>query len=131
MSGGNHSGSGIRPVNKPPSTPHGGFIVHRRLESSGRISTPPARPVYEHANRQDALDEADRLAVTYGGEFCVFGEIYTAYPPASVSQVEPVIDTPVAPANVEAPAAPAPKERPVIVEVRRRIRKPATIRTGK
>ncbi|CAO4194754.1 hypothetical protein [Methylorubrum extorquens] len=92
--GGNHFGSGTRPVTKSPSTPHGGFIVHRRLESSGRISTPPARSVYEHANRQDALDEADRLAVTYGAEFCVFSEIYTAYPPASVSQVEAAIDTP-------------------------------------
>lgn len=121
------SGGGTRSANKLRSTPHG-VIIHSRLESSGRISTPPARPVYEHANRQDAQDEADRLAAIYGGEFCVFSEIYTAYPPASASQLESVIDMPVAAATVEAQAVPTPKDHRIIVEVRRRIRKPAAIR---
>jgi hypothetical protein len=128
MSGGTDHPSGGKQRKKPPSTPHGGFVVHRR-GADGRIKTPKRRGMYEHASFDDACDEAGRLAEALGGTFSVFEVVHTV---RTQERPAPAFDKPVAAISVEprtkvkeaAAAAPKPARTP-IVEVRRRRAKSA------
>ncbi|KQQ29430.1 hypothetical protein ASF53_19555 [Methylobacterium sp. Leaf123] len=113
---------------KPPSTPHGGFVVHRRA-ADGRIKTPKRRGMYEHASFDDACDEAGRLAEALGGTFSVFEVVHTVRKP---ERPAPVVDKPAAPTPADpstkvkaTPAAPPKTNRTPVVEVRRRRAKSA------
>lgn len=78
-------------INRPPPTLRGGFIVHRRGDSAGRIRTPPARGLYEHASLESASAEAERLANKYGKEFAVFQEVAAALPPPPAAGMDVVL----------------------------------------
>lgn len=128
MSGGTDHPTGGKQRKKPPSTPHGGFVVHRRA-ADVRIKTPKRRGMYEHASIDDACDEAERLAEALGGTFSVFEVVHTVRTP---ERPVPVVDKPAATipsepsASVEKPPTAPPKAaRAPTVEVRRRRAKPA------
>jgi hypothetical protein len=69
-------------VNGAKSTPRGGYIVHRRGDSSQKLMTPPHRLVFEHSTLDAAIAEAERLAARHNREFAVFAEISAVLPPA-------------------------------------------------
>lgn len=128
MSGGTDHPAGGKQRKKPPSTPNGGYIVHRRA-ANGRIVTPKRRPMFEHASLDDACDEADRLVEIRGGTFTVFEVKYSARAPQRPAPVvsKPAATIPTAQSiKVEVAPAMAPKtNRTPVVEVRRRRAKSA------
>ncbi|MCP2082220.1 UNVERIFIED_ORG: hypothetical protein J2W74_003406 [Methylorubrum zatmanii] len=123
MSGRTDRPTGGKKRRKSPSTPNGGYIVHRRA-ANGRIVTPKRRLMFEHASHEEACDEADRLAEIRGGTFTVFEARYSA---RALERPAPVVDKPAATLPTEpsikvkvAPAAPPKTNRTPVVEVRRR-----------
>lgn len=70
-------------VNGVKSTPRGGYIVHRRGDSSQKLMTPPHRLVFEHTTLEAAQAEAERLAARHKREFAIFQEVGAALPPAA------------------------------------------------
>ena len=64
-------------------TIRGGFVVHRRGDSTGRIMTPPHRQMFEHASLEEARAEAARLAAKFNREFVVFQEVGAVLPPVA------------------------------------------------
>lgn len=128
MSGGTDHPTGGNRCKKPPSTPNGGYIVHRRA-ANGRIFTPKRRPMFEHVSLEEACDEAERLAELRGGTFSVFEVRYSARAP---ERPAPVVDKPAATISTEpstkvrvTPAASPKTIRTPVVEVRRRRAKSA------
>ncbi|ACK84151.1 hypothetical protein Mchl_3316 [Methylorubrum extorquens CM4] len=87
-----HPVNGPKPRKKPPSTPHGDFVVHRRT-ADGWITTPKRWKMYEHASLKDACEEADRLAEALRGTFSVYEAVHTVRAPERPASV---VDKPMA-----------------------------------
>jgi len=55
---------------------HGGYIVFRRGQTTGRVKVNPNKLPFEHATLDKASAEALRLSRDYPGiEFCVFHQV--------------------------------------------------------
>lgn len=74
-------------MSKQRQTIGGGFVVHRRGDSSNRLITHTRHP-YEHGSLEGAMREAARLAAKYKREFAVFQQVGSV--PAPVAAVEAV-----------------------------------------